>query len=755
MPRGGVSGGDARTSEPSRRVSRRQVDASSRGRRALDESRRRAARASTGVRRDAARAVPRRSRARAMLLATRRPSTKPLPTPRGSRELSRGSEPVRASVLSRLRRFATAARLPAAPIASADVAGRSSAQLVAADVTRFEQCDRGQDRAAMTSRGERSAIEDVSAKTVVATDETGRTDEVTSGDDSGSRDEGAARGRGSGTSGRRARSGTLVVVRTTRPAARRSDRASDSPTPDRRRGPKISARRGDPHAIARPRRARSGGVGRSSAAHAIDGALTERARRRRRAVKYAEATCTSRVFDIFKIGIGPSSSHTVGPMRAARRFAERLARDGQLARRRRREGRAVRHASASPARATAATRRCCSASRARIPRPSTSTRSPARIAAIARRPSGSRCSASTRSRFDPEPDQLIFHRREKLPLHSNGMRFTALGADGAVARRADLLLGRRRLRRRSRGRARRWQHAGRSGRRCRIRSTPATSCCKLARRARHEHLDADAREREGAARPRPRSAPRIAEIWQAMEACVKRGCEREGILPGGLKVKRRAAALHRKLKSDPAGAQRSARDHGLGQPVRARGQRGERRRRPRGHRADQRRRRHHPGGAAVLPRASCRTPTTRARCASCSPPPRSASLYKKNASISRRRGRLPGRGRRRVLDGRRRARRGDGRHAGAGRERRRDRHGAQPRPDLRSDRRAGAGAVHRAQRDGRGEGDQRRALALQGDGTHKVSLDKVIKTMWRTGADMSSKYKETARGGLAVNIIEC
>ena len=46
-------------------------------------------------------------------------------------------------------------------------------------------------------------------------------------------------------------------------------------------------------------------------------------------------------------------------------------------------------------------------------------------------------------------------------------------------------------------------------------------------------------------------------------------------------------------------------------------------------------------------------------------------------------------------------------------------------------------------------------LALQGDGSHKVSLDKVIKTMWRTGADMSSKYKETARGGLAVNIIEC
>lgn len=46
-------------------------------------------------------------------------------------------------------------------------------------------------------------------------------------------------------------------------------------------------------------------------------------------------------------------------------------------------------------------------------------------------------------------------------------------------------------------------------------------------------------------------------------------------------------------------------------------------------------------------------------------------------------------------------------------------------------------------------------LALRGDGNQKVSLDKVIKTMWETGNDMKSKYKETARGGLAVNIVEC
>ncbi len=46
-------------------------------------------------------------------------------------------------------------------------------------------------------------------------------------------------------------------------------------------------------------------------------------------------------------------------------------------------------------------------------------------------------------------------------------------------------------------------------------------------------------------------------------------------------------------------------------------------------------------------------------------------------------------------------------------------------------------------------------LALSGDGTHFVSLDKVIQTMRDTGRDMKSKYKETSRGGLAVSVVEC
>jgi L-serine dehydratase len=46
-------------------------------------------------------------------------------------------------------------------------------------------------------------------------------------------------------------------------------------------------------------------------------------------------------------------------------------------------------------------------------------------------------------------------------------------------------------------------------------------------------------------------------------------------------------------------------------------------------------------------------------------------------------------------------------------------------------------------------------LALLGDGTHHVSLDKVIATMRETGRDMHRRYKETSEGGLAVNVVEC
>ena len=72
-------------------------------------------------------------------------------------------------------------------------------------------------------------------------------------------------------------------------------------------------------------------------------------------------------------------------------------------------------------------------------------------------------------------------------------------------------------------------------------------------------------------------------------------------------------------------------------------------------------------------------------------------------------------------------------------------------------------SAHRRSATGHGHGTPKAVIlavtaarmALRGDGRHHVSLDKAIKTMKKTGADMKVKYKETVRGGLAVNIIEC
>jgi L-serine dehydratase len=93
----------------------------------------------------------------------------------------------------------------------------------------------------------------------------------------------------------------------------------------------------------------------------------------------------------------------------------------------------------------------------------------------------------------------------------------------------------------------------------------------------------------------------LLRIWQVMQDCVRAACARDGTLPGGFKVRRRAAALYQSPDAQPRGsAARPAAGDGLGQPLRAGGQRGERRRRARRHRADQRRGRHRAGGAALL-----------------------------------------------------------------------------------------------------------------------------------------------------------
>ena len=135
------------------------------------------------------------------------------------------------------------------------------------------------------------------------------------------------------------------------------------------------------------------------------------------------------VFDLFKIGIGPSSSHTVGPMRAARMFVARLAHEGAARARRAREGRPLRLArrhrqgprqrqgrAAGPGRP-----------RARHGRHRAGARRASRPCA---RQHACCWTAAHAIAFDEAAD-LVMHRRETLPFHANGMRFTAFDADGA------------------------------------------------------------------------------------------------------------------------------------------------------------------------------------------------------------------------------------------------------------------------------------------------------------------------------------
>jgi L-serine dehydratase len=455
------------------------------------------------------------------------------------------------------------------------------------------------------------------------------------------------------------------------------------------------------------------------------------------------------VFDIFKIGIGPSSSHTVGPMRAARRFAERLEADGELLR-------------------TASVKVELFGSLGFTGKGHGSDRAvllglegeaPATVDVDSVTPRVARIAADKRVTLlgkhpvalDPET-QLVFHRREKLPLHANGMRFTALDKDGAVvAERIYYSVGGGFV----------VDHTGAPA----DGSTPAertvvpypfNTAAELLQLA-EEHgksISGLMLDNEAALRPEAEVRRGLVEIWRAMEACVTRGCEREGILPGGLKVRRRAAALHRKLKSDPAGAsdplmimdwvnlfalavneENAAGGRVVTAPTN--------------------------GAAGIIPavamyyrrflpnaddEGTVRFLLTAAAI---------GALYKKNASIS---GAEVGcQGEVGVACSMAAGALAEVMGGTPAQVENAAEIGMEHNLGLTCDPIGGLVQVPCIERNAMGSVKAINAarLALQGDGQHKVSLDKVIKTMWRTGADMSSKYKETARGGLAVNIIEC
>jgi L-serine dehydratase len=454
---------------------------------------------------------------------------------------------------------------------------------------------------------------------------------------------------------------------------------------------------------------------------------------------------TLSVFDLFTIGIGPSSSHTVGPMRAARRFAEALAEDGSDARTRRIVSELF-GSLGHTGKGHGSDKAVLLGLEGETPEGVDVDQVPSRMEAIL---GGKtlRILGGQRIGFEVETD-LIFHRRLSLPLHPNGMRFTALDGEGTpVKERVFYSVGGGFV-------------VGEKGEEERPARPPIPhpfhSGAALLEQCQATGLSISTLmlENEAALRPRQEVHDGLLRIWRAMEACVKRGCEREGILPGGLRVKRRAASLFRKLKGDPTRSQDplvvmdwvnlfalavNEENAAGGRVVTA----------PTN------------GAAGILPavlhyyrrfvpgsddEGVIRFLLTAGAI---------GMLYKTNASISGAEVGCQGEvgvacsmaagALAEVLGGspeqvENAAEIGMEHNLGLTCD---PIGGLVQVPCIERNAMASVKAINAAR------------LALQGDGKHKVSLDKVIATMRQTGADMSKKYKETARGGLAVNVIEC
>ena len=246
---------------------------------------------------------------------------------------------------------------------------------------------------------------------------------------------------------------------------------------------------------------------------------------------------TLSVFDIFKVGIGPSSSHTMGPMRAAREFALGLERDGLLATT---DQIAVRlYGSLALTGAGHGTDRAVLAG---LEGAEPETVDPDSIDPLLQRiRSTGRINILGKHEiaFD-EPMQLLFMYHERLPRHSNGMRFTAL-AGGRVLREED------------------YYSIGGGfvvrGDEAESHETsahkpppyPFSSGAELLSLARGNGLELFelmlANERTWGTDKEIRE--KILHIWGVMQACVERGFRQTGVLPGVLKVKRRAPSYFR------------------------------------------------------------------------------------------------------------------------------------------------------------------------------------------------------------------
>ncbi len=454
------------------------------------------------------------------------------------------------------------------------------------------------------------------------------------------------------------------------------------------------------------------------------------------------------VFDLFSIGIGPSSSHSVGPMRAAGMFVKRLLDEDFFAHTTRVQ--VDLYGSLALTGKGHATDIALMLGLSGLVPEKVDPDQVEQLIAIIHASQELKLGGQKVIHFVSESD-IIFNRRKSLPFHPNGMMFTAVNDHQAQLHATYYSIG---------GGFVVTEEQAKDGH-VRTDRTPipypfvkAKDLIQLCV-AQNCSISQLVLKNELAWRDENEIRIKLLNIWQVMQACVERGCSRDGILPGGLNVKRRAASMRRSLTERPESSLRdpltvldwvdlyalavNEENAAGGQVVTA----------PTN------------GAAGIIPavmhyywrfvpNANEDGIVNFLLTAGAI-----GMLYKMNASIS----------------GAEVGCQGEvgvacSMAAGALTEvlggsiyqvEQAAEIGMEHNLGLTCDPIKGLVQVPCIERNAMGAVKAINAarLALRGDGEHRVSLDKVIETMRRTGADMSNKYKETSRGGLAVNVTEC
>jgi L-serine dehydratase len=453
-------------------------------------------------------------------------------------------------------------------------------------------------------------------------------------------------------------------------------------------------------------------------------------------------------FDLFKPGVGPSSSHTMGPMTAAARFVAWLEAHGGLAAADRVEVKL--YASLALTGRGHATDRAVILGLAGF-EPASLDPDEADRALAAIRADGRLALGGRRAIGFDEARDIVWAGRERLPLHPNALTIMAFAADGSLqAARTYYSVGGGFVRDEDEAGANASEAIGAEP------PYPFASADELIRRAGDAGLTIAAlmAANECARRPREAVEAGLDAIVAAMEACIERGMRQEGCLPGGLNVRRRARQLHASIMAkverqivDPLAAmdwvnlwalavneENAAGGRVVTAPTN--------------------------GAAGVVPAVlryydRFHNGAAEGRRTFLLTAAAIGALYRRNASIS---GAEVGcQGEVGVACSMAAA----GLAAALGGTNAQVENAAEIGMEhnlgLTCDPIGGLVQIPCIERNAMGavKAIDAARLALLGDGQHSVSLDKVIATMKRTGADMNDIYKETSLGGLAVNIVEC